>query len=354
MFDVIIVGGGITGAYLAGRLGLDVLLIEKNREIVTKDSGIVSKDFLDFFDKKLIKKPITRMDVFSPSGFTFTLHSPEPYAYILKRELFSKYLISKAKKNAKIIYGTVTNVKYEKDRVIVQTTSGTFEGKLIVGADGANSIVRKAAGIESPRLSVGLMVKTKNLQGNINVFLNKYFSPDFFSWIIPHNDEYGLITGIRPREYLNYFKRKLYLPDGKIHAHLIPTGYTKSYANRTLLVGDAAGQNKPLTGGGIMFGLRAARCAEIAIRDAFELGSVDKNHLWPYEMMWKKDFAWEIDKQFLVRMLYRRLTNRQIDKLFLDIGPEISRMTEFDYDKISSSIKIPKMKMLRAIKTVFF
>jgi flavin-dependent dehydrogenase len=196
------------------------------------------------------------------------------------------------------------------------------------------------------------MIKTKNnLQGNINVFFNKYFSPDFFSWIIPQNNEYGLISSVRPREYLMYFQRKIYLPDGHIYAYLIPTGYTKSYANRTILVGDAAGQNKPLTGGGIMFGLKAANYAAAVIKDAFETDSYDENHLWPYEMlwMWKKDFGWEIDKQFLARMFYRRLTNKQLDKIFLEIGPEISKLDDFDYDKFSTAAgKMSKKKMARA------
>lgn len=352
MYDVIIVGGGIAGAYLASKLdGLNVLLIEKNKNIVPKDSGIVSKDFLEFFDKKFVKNNIDKMDAFSPSGYTFTLQSSSPYAYILKREIFAKYLRIQAKKSAEIVHATAEEVKFEKDRVVVKTTAGVYEGKMVVGADGGNSLVRRAAGIEPPRLSLGIMIRSRNnLQGNINVFFNKYFSPDFFSWVIPQNNEYGLISSVRPREYLMYFQRKMFLPEGHIYASLIPTGYVRSYKNRMLLVGDAAGQNKPLTGGGIMFSLRAAEHAASILTD----GKYDANHLWAYEMLWKKDFAWEIDKQFLARMLYRKLTNRQLDKIFLEIGPEISRLDEFDYDKFSSSMsKFPKMKMAKALITLF-
>jgi flavin-dependent dehydrogenase len=296
------------------------------------------------------------MDAFSPSGYTFTLHSRTPYAFILKRETFAKYLYSKAKKRAKIVHETVTAIKYEKDMVKVATTGGQYEGKVIVGADGAHSMVRKAARLSSPILSLGIMIRTKNdLQGNINVFFNKYFSPDFFAWIIPQNNEYGLISSVRPRDYLNYFQKKLYLPGGKIYAYLIPTGYVKSYANRTILVGDSAGQNKPLTGGGIMFGLKSAGYAATAIKGAFEEEKFDENHLWPYEMMWKKDIAWEIDKQFLARMFYRRLTNAQLDKIFLEIGQEISKLDEFDYDKFSTVVsRFPKMKLFNLMKIALF
>ena len=349
MYDVIIVGCGVAGAYLASKLaGLNVLLIEKNKKVLLKDSGIVSKDFLDFFDESIIKCGITNMEAVSPNGHNFTLSSDEPFAYIIKRELFSRQLRSRAK-NATIIYENVLGVSYARDCVTVHTTGGTYQAKMIVGADGANSVVRRYAHIPRPRLSLGIMVKTRSrLDGGINVFFNKHYSPDFFSWIIPQNDEYGTISSIRPREYLDYFKKQQYLPDGDVLAYLIPTGYVKSYSDRMLLVGDACGQNKPLTGGGIMFGLKGASYAAFVIEEAFERQKFDAKFLKHYEGMWKRDFAWEIDKQFLIRMLYRRLSNRDIDKLFVELGPHIEKLDNFDYDKFSRSwIKLPKIKLLR-------
>ncbi|MFA4820476.1 MAG: NAD(P)/FAD-dependent oxidoreductase [Candidatus Aenigmatarchaeota archaeon] len=353
MYDVIIVGGGVTGAYLASKLnGLNVMLIEKNKKVILKDSGIVSADFLNIFGKSLVKHEIREIEVFSPSGHSFTLGSEDPFAYIIKRTDFSMDLRASARKNATIVYENTLGVTYDKDFVTVHTTGGSYQGKLVVGADGANSIVRKYAKIPRPFLSLGIIVKTRrSMDGNINVFINKYFSPNFFSWIIPQNNEYGTISDVRPREYLDYFKKQHYLPEGEIFAHLLPTGYVRSYSNRTILVGDACGQNKPLTGGGIMFGLKATTYAAATIEKAFIKERFDAGVLKHYEAAWKKDFAWEIDKQFLVRMLYRRLTNKQIDKIFLQLGPSIENLQRFDYDKFSKAwIKMPKIAML---KTVF-
>lgn len=350
MYDVIIVGGGVAGAYLASKLsGLNVLLIEKNKNIILKDSGIVSKDFLEFFGDDLIRCPISRMDAFSPSGHTFTLNSRSPFAYIIKREIFSRKLRLEARKSTTITYDNVRGVTFGKDFVTVHAANGTYEGKMVVGADGANSTVRKYARIQRPLLSLGIMVKTRSkMTGNINVFFNKYFSPDFFAWIIPQNNEYGTISSVRSRKYFEHFKETQYLPDGCTYASLIPTGYVKSYANRLLLVGDACGQNKPLTGGGIMFGLRAATHAAATINEAFEKGRQDAGFLKRYESLWKKDFAWEIDKQFLVRMFYRSLSNTDIDRVFKEIGPHLEKLEGFDYDKFSRAwIKMPKFKMLK-------
>ena len=358
MYDVIIVGGGVAGCHLASKLaGLNVLLIEKNKKVLLKDSGIVSRDFLDFFDSRLLKCGITRMDALSPGGHKFTLNNSEPFAYIIKRVAFSRHLRARAARNAKIIYENVLGVKYSKECATVFTTGGRYEGKIVVGADGANSVVRRYAKIPRPFLSLGIMVKTANkLAGDISVFFNKFYSPDFFSWIIPQNDEYGTISSTRPREYLRHFEKEQYMPGGEIFAYLIPTGYVRSYADKTMLVGDACGQNKPLTGGGIMFGLKAAEYAAATIEAAFEKGRHDGKFLSRYERAWKKDFAWEIDKQFLARMLYRKLSNKNIDKIFLEMGPHIEKLSNFDYDKFSRSwIKLPKMKLLgTAISTIFY
>ncbi|KHO47484.1 MAG: geranylgeranyl reductase [archaeon GW2011_AR5] len=353
MYDVIIVGAGVAGCHLASKLdGLNVLLIEKNKKVTLKDSGIVSKDFLDMFDASLVKDEIRRMEAISPSGRTFTLNNYKPFAYIIKRTMFTKHLRHAAGKSAKMVYENVLGVTYG-DCVTVHTTGGSYQGRIVVGADGANSIVRRYAKITRPFLSLGIMIKTKNpMDGDINVFFNKHFSPDFFSWIIPQNDEYGTISSIRPREYLKHFEKKLFLPGGDILAYLIPTGYVKSYADRTLLVGDACGQNKPLTGGGIMFGLKAAGYAAVAIREAMEKGKCDAKALKPYEALWKRDFAREIDKQFLVRMIYRQLSNNDIDKIFREIGPDIEKLSNFDYDKFSGAwVKLPKLKLMKLALT---
>ena len=350
MYDVIIVGGGIAGSCLASKLdGLNVLLIEKNKNIILKDSGIVSKDFLKFFGGELVKDEINRMEAFSPSGHTFVLNSRDPFAYIIKRERFSHLLRTNAGKIATIVYDNVLGVKFGKDFASVYGVNGIYTGKIVVGADGANSVVRRYTRIPRPFLSLGIMVKTKSkLEGSINVFFNKYFSPDFFSWVIPQNNEYGTISSVRPRSYLKHFQEEQYLPDGKTYAYLIPTGYVKSYGNRMILVGDACGQNKPLTGGGIMFGLRAAEHAAATINEAFEKNNTGEKFLKRYESRWKKDFAWEIDKQFVIRMFYRGLSNTHIDRLFREMGPHIETLEGFDYDKFSGSwVKMPKLKMLK-------
>ena len=94
MYDIIIVGSGVAGSYMTSLLAdFNVLVIEKDKKVILKDSGIVSKKFNDFFDEKnLIKDEIDEMIAVSPSGFEFSLKSEDPYAYLLERKKFSFFL----------------------------------------------------------------------------------------------------------------------------------------------------------------------------------------------------------------------------------------------------------------------
>jgi flavin-dependent dehydrogenase len=207
-------------------------------------------------------------------------------------------------------------------------------------------------GISDPLLYTGIFARAKlPIESNkVKIYLNKYFSPDFFSWIIPHNSEYGMITSIRPYEYFQYFKNKLHLPEGDVYSSPISIGCTKSYANRAILVGDACSQTKPLTGGGIIFSLIAAKHAIKIINEACEKKRFDEEFLADYENRWKKDLGSEIRKQMLARKVYRKLTNQDIDKLFRNFGSSIEKTEAFDYDRLTCMWKnMPKWALLKFI-----
>lgn len=349
MYDVIIVGCGAAGGYLASRLkGLNVLVLEKDKKVILKDSGLVSSHFKEFVKAPVIKSKVREMRAVSPAGIKFSLKSDEPFAYILKRREFSAYLRRAAKKNADVKYETAKSISYSDDFVSVATESGEYKSRLVVGCDGTFSVVRRTLGIKLPGKHPGIFVRTrKQLNAKqIDVHFNKYFSPEFFSWIIPQINEYGIITSIRPMESLQYFKRRLGLPDGKMYSSFIPVGYCKSFANRTLLIGDACGHVKPLTGGGIIFSMRAARHAARVIKSSVAEDKFGAGFLSSYERAWKRELANEIRLQLIVKRMYRKFTNRDIDNMFADFGYDISNIRAFDYDNLSTIAKgLPKLKL---------
>lgn len=354
MFDCIIIGSGFSGSYLGGLLkNMNVLIIEKDKKVLSKDSGIVSNKLCDFFRSfdDFVKEEINETNAFSPSGLRFSLKSEKPFAYVLDSENFIEALRRKARENAKFKYETFKKISYFQNCVTVQTNEDSYDCKLLVGCDGASSIVRKNLGIESPKVSAGMLCRAE-IDSDVNVYFNKYFSPDFFSWVM--NNEYGLVTAIRPSEYFEYFKKSMSLPDGNTITNPIPIGYTKSYGKRTLLVGDACGHVKPLTGGGIIFSLTAARYAAGIIKLAMQKKTFDEKFLSQYEKMWKSDFGNEIRMQLFIRKIYRNLTNKEIDGLFKDFGPHIEKISEFDYDKFTGIWKnLPKLTLLKFMLTKF-
>ena len=351
MYDIVIAGSGIAGSAIARSLDCNVLILEKNKKVLPKDSGIVSGKFLEHYGKEFVRHEITEMELVPPSGESFFLRDEEPFAYILHRERLAEHTIKEAKKHADFRHESFISMKTSEDRAVVQTNKGEYECKVVVGCDGAMSSVRKAAGIRPPTLSVGVMVRESGLKkGQIRAFFNKKYSPDFFSWIIPQTDEYGLMSGSSSNKCLEAFRNDNNLAAGNTYAYMIPTGMTRSYSERCLLVGDACGQNKPLTGGGIIFSLTGARHASITIQECLKKNRFDSKFLSAYEKSWRKDISSEIRKQLLVRRAYKRLDNNAIDRIFSDFGPHIQRLRGFDYDRFSTSWRhMPKMKLMKFV-----
>ncbi|MDI6721398.1 MAG: NAD(P)/FAD-dependent oxidoreductase [Candidatus Aenigmarchaeota archaeon] len=350
MYDIIIIGSGVAGSTIARYLdGFNVLILEKNKKVVPKDSGIVSKRFFEFYDRKFAEHEISEMELVAPNGSSFFLTDDKPFAYALHREKFAHAIIKDARKCGELRHETFLSMAIGKECVSVATNKGDYEARMVAGCDGALSRVRKCIGIKDMKLSVGIMTRKSGIKnGNIKVFFNKNYSPDFFSWIIPQTDEYGLMAGSRSRECLDKFKSDQRLSDGKLYAYMIPTGMTRSYSDRCILAGDACGQNKPLTGGGIIFSLIGAKHAARTINESLHRGRFDCRFLSQYEKAWRKEISFEIRKQLLVRKVYSKINNEDINRIFRDFGSHIQNLRGFDYDKFSKSWKhLPKIKLAR-------
>ena len=182
-------------------------------------------------------------------------------------------------------------------------------------------------------------------KGQVEVYLDQEKYPEFFAWIIPSGEGVGKIgvsgKGINTVTEMEKFLKSKgnFATIRKIFAPIWIKGPIKNFVeNDTVIVGDAAGQAKPTTAGGIfscgMAGIMAGR----AISQAIETG--DSSLLKNYEKQWREKFGKEFEKQNLARKILSRLDNSTVNKLFNSITPEIEEeiSSKEDFDFHTSSI----------------
>jgi flavin-dependent dehydrogenase len=134
----------------------------------------------------------------------------------------------------------------------------------------------------------------------------------FFIWVIPEGDNIirvGVISENARRDlaqFIKGFKIKGEIV-GKL-AGMIPVGLTKNYYKNIALVGDAAVQVKPLTGGGIFYGLKSAELLAECIRD---------NRLDEYDRRLKRKFGKEIKFALKARKFYEEINEKELKNIFM-------------------------------------
>ena len=258
-----IIGCSINGSYLAWKLSqkYDVTVFEKNKTIGEKPcSGIVSERIWNFVPKKenLIENSIDDAIVhFTSKNIKLKFH---PRMLVLNRKLLDEYVYKLAiESKARILLNNeVKKVYILKDKKPQVLADKVYEFDYLIGCDGFNSIVRKELGVESPRFKLGIYIhiNKKNKKNSVDVYPSK----NGFGWIIPRgpSTEYGFLEKVdKAKNHFEKFCKSRKIKSQNIHSHIIPEGLVKVGENRTALCGDAIGLTKPLSGGGIVWGLIA-------------------------------------------------------------------------------------------------
>lgn len=312
---IIIVGAGPVGCYAAQLLkksGINPLLIEEHKEIgrPVHCAGVVGSEVFKNSAVPLpvesIKSRIDGAEIFYGKE-NFTLNRKE-VAYVIDRETFDKAL------------GKGLDVRYEtkflgfektKNGCVVETDKGDFKADIIIGADGAVSRVREAAGLNGAiRYFSGVQfrIATKTERGN---FVKVYIKKPFFSWIVPEDNglvRAGIISN-NPFSDLKKFLEEVKL-DGKIvdkFGGIIPVGMCQTVRGKVALIGDAACQVKPLTHGGLFYGMRGA---EILVE------CITKRKLPEYDKLWKKRYGSEIRLALYFKNMYEKLAEKDLSVIF--------------------------------------
>ena len=338
MYDVVIAGAGAAGNYLAYKLaglGYKVVIFEEHERIgkPVQCTGIVGAECLDRFPlfEGAVLGEVSSAKLFRPSGKELRVSRDSVQGYIVDRAAFDRGLAEKAQRQgAQYLLGSrVEDMAVLDNRVRIETAGAeTFEAKTAVIACGFGSKLPQRLGLgEVGDLIMGAQaeVSVDDIE-EIEVYFNQGVAPGFFAWFVPTTEGRALVglfsrrnPGTNLRDLLESFFRqgKIATPEVKISYGGIPLRpLPKTYLRRVLVVGDAAGQVKPTTGGGIYYGLL---CAEVAIDTLHRALSADRfsERLFSrYQKEWKQRIGRELRTGYFARRLYERLTNHQIDKIF--------------------------------------
>ncbi|MFH1876739.1 MAG: NAD(P)/FAD-dependent oxidoreductase [Candidatus Omnitrophota bacterium] len=327
-YDIIIVGAGPVGGYLAQLLklkGRSSLLIEEHKELgrPIHCAGLVGKKV--FQEARLPLAPSCILNTINGAVIHFgkeeLILRRKEVAYVINRELFDKSL----GKDLNIIFETrFLGFEKNKHRYILETDKGDFSADILVGADGANSavrsIVRKQNSIQYMR-GVQFRMKFAPLYHDM---VEVYIKRPYFYWIIPESAEevrVGVISQNPYQDLLEFVKeRRMGNNIIEKFAGIVPRVHFNTLSReRIFLVGDAASQVKPLSYGGIYMGMRGA---EILV-DCMLSGKFSQ-----YSPRWHKHYGGEIRVALRAREIFNALTDKDIKKIFAFIKRKTSLIEE--------------------------
>jgi len=357
-FDVVIAGGSVAGLLCAREIsskGFSVLVIEEDYEIGTPEhcGGLVSLAGLEELGvipfRKTFDHMIESAEISSPNGQSFTINSKKQKVVEISRRELDKQIAFQAQKNGAII--KVRTSFQEITDTGIRTNEEKIDCKIFVDARGVSSLIHKdRTGILS---SAQYEIYADWIKkGKVEVIFDQEKYPGFFGWIIPSGEGKGKIgvagRGIKVAETLDKILKDKgeFSTIRKIFAPIWIKGPIKKFVeDKTVIIGDAAGQAKPTTAGGIFTSGMGGVYAGQAISKFLKTNN--KKDLEQYQKKWTERFGKEFEKQVLARKILERIDNETINKLFETITPEIineiSEKDDFDFHT-GSIIKLLGLK----------
>ncbi len=341
--DIVVVGGGPVGAMtarIAAENGADVLLIEEDSNIgePVQCTGLVSTRTLEEsgVSQAVVIREIAGALISGPEGSKISIHGGATKACVIDRAMFDRQLVKQAADAGVQVMTGVQAIGLQADRLKIkknhQATRRELKAKVVVGADGPHSRIRTWAGLPPPRKMLNglqVVVPYSPDRGDfVEVLSGKDIAPGFFGWCVPASNgiaRIGLATN-DSRQIKSFLERILHskgLTPCKENLEYMGGTITIGPPARTvngnvLIVGDAAGQAKPTSGGGIYTGIICAKIAgEVAAR---AVTNGDISILGEYEVQWRERLERELQFGMLAHYILGSLDDHYLARLIRTIN----------------------------------
>ena len=352
-YDIAIVGGGPVGCFVAEQLasnGRHVAVFEEHSSIgePVHCAGLVTKRVFDISkcpQAGIVQNKIYGAVIHSPTGSILTIGGETMHGLVINRQRFDETLSQNAQTaGVELVTGCkVVSAKKQENHITltIQQNEQTLpvQCNILIGADGPHSNIRKIFGFPHPiemLQGIGAELSDTALDPRfVHIFVGRTIAPGFFAWVIPTNTQgttarIGLCIGKHSTHPLQYYYTALLqqpLLQGttvmKRFGGTIPLGPLKKTAvDQIMLVGDAAAQVKPTSGGGIYPGLLCATHCSIIAEEAFQKQRFDEKFLRHYHTAWTKEIGRELSLGMRFRSIFSQLTDRQFNKYIEKLGTQ--------------------------------
>lgn len=342
IYDAVVVGGGPAGGRVAGDIaaaGFRVAVLERDDSIgqPVQCSGLVTHRTLlaAGLSPDVSINQLTGAAIFSPSGIRYEIGGDRVHAYVLDRGRFDQQVMTESLETGLDLFTNTRVTKIERysqgSRVIAERFGAPmeFQTPLVIGADGPRSLVAHFLELPPPielLRARGADVRLPRMRADhqVQIFVGERYAPGFFAWAIPLGDDrYRIGWGTSRSTYVRDPLAALTCDFPSIFdgmtvisqtGGLVPLGPRRqTVANGGMVVGDAAGQAKATSGGGLFTSLTcAAHCARVAV-DALKAGDTSAAQLSAYDRAWRDDIGGELARASALRSAYRSLNDSELE-----------------------------------------
>ena len=332
MASIAVVGGGPAGNACAALLARDhdVTVFEEHPRIgvPAQCAGLVSDAAICLSGiSPSILSTIFGAEAVFPDGRVVEVRSKKPKARTVDRTEFDSLIADRA-----ISCGAQYRMKDRvrsirvSDDVSIDAASGISHADLVVGADGPSSVVSASIGRNDPSECIrGVQADVRMEMDRQDIFrirIGREYAPGFFSWEIPCGDftRIGLCTSWSagpPYPYLKKLLADLGCEDRveRLHCGKIPIGRRRTMSSdRRMLIGDAASQIKPVSGGGIYPTMIAAPILAEVASEALSDGDLSACRLKRYDRLFEKVMGKELRRGAFIRRAFVRMDDRNLDR----------------------------------------